>query len=323
MSLKITFRRLELPTRPLEEKEYDVVVIGGGPAGVAAAIYAARYMLDAILVTKEKGGQLNKIGYVENYPGILKIMGPELIDRLYEHLAKYKVPVVLDEVIDVKCEENKFNVITASDRVFKTKTVILALGVVKRKLGVPGEEEFLGRGVSYCAPCDAPLFKDKVVAVVGGGDSAVSASLLLAEYARKVYVIHRRSRFRAQPYYIRQMELNPKIEFIFNSNVAEIGGTKTVEWVKIKETGRKIFVNGVFIEIGANPPAEFFRKIGVETDGKGYVKVSKDQSTNIPGIFAAGDCTNAAGAFKQIVVAAAQGAIAADSAYRYIIKEFR
>lgn len=323
MSLKITFRRLELPTRGLEEKEYDVVVIGGGPAGVAAAIYAARYMLDAILVAKEKGGQLNKIGYVENYPGILKIMGPELIDRLYEHLAKYKVPVVLDEVVDVKRKENRFNVITVSNRVFKAKTVILALGVVKRKLGVPGEEEFLGRGVSYCAPCDAPLFKDKVVAVVGGGDSAASASLLLAEYTRKVYVIHRRSQFRAQPYYIRQMELNPKIEFIFNSNVAEIGGTKTVEWVKIKETGRKIFVNGVFIEIGANPPVEFFRKIGVEIDEKGYVKVNRDQSTNIPGIFAAGDCTNASGAFKQIVVAVAQGAIAADSAYRYIVKEFR
>lgn len=312
-----------MPTRGLEEKEYDVVVIGGGPAGVAAAIYAARYMLDAILVAKEKGGQLNKIGYVENYPGILKIMGPELIDRLYEHLAKYKVPVVLDEVVDVKRKENRFNVITVSNRVFKAKTVILALGVVKRKLGVPGEEEFLGRGVSYCAPCDAPLFKDKVVAVVGGGDSAASASLLLAEYTRKVYVIHRRSQFRAQPYYIRQMELNPKIEFIFNSNVAEIGGTKTVEWVKIKETGRKIFVNGVFIEIGANPPVEFFRKIGVEIDEKGYVKVNRDQSTNIPGIFAAGDCTNASGAFKQIVVAVAQGAIAADSAYRYIVKEFR
>ena len=322
-SLKISFKRLEVTEKP-KEKEYDVIIVGGGPAGVTAAIYSARYMLKTLVITKEKGGQLNKIGYIENYPGILRIMGPKFIDKLYSHLEYYKVPVIIDEVIDIKKRnDNKFNILTSLEEKFTSKTVILALGVVKRKLGVPGEEKFLGRGVSYCAPCDAPLFRDKVVAVIGGGDSAASAALLLTEYARKVYIVHRRDKLRAQPFYTRQLKECPKVEFILNSNVAEIGGTKTVEWIKIRETGEKIPVNGVFIEIGADPPRKFFEKIGVEVDEKGYAKVGRDQSTNIPGIFAAGDCTNAAGAFKQIVVAAAQGAIAADSAYRYIIEKFK
>ncbi|RLG70694.1 MAG: thioredoxin reductase [Thermoprotei archaeon] len=323
MSLRISFKGLGLVEKP-KEKEYDVVIVGGGPAGVTAAIYSARYMLKTLIITKEKGGQLNKVGYIENYPGIRRIIGPEFIDKLYRHLEYYKVPVIIDEVVDIKKRgDEMFDVLTSLGERFTSKTVILALGVMKRKLGVPGEEEFLGKGVSYCAPCDAPLFRDKMVAVIGGGDSAASAALLLAEYAKKVYVVYRRDRLRAQPFYIRQLKENPKVEFILNSNVAEIGGTKTVEWIKIRETGKKIPVNGVFIEIGADPPRKFFEKIGVEVNEKGYVKVGRDQSTNIPGIFAAGDCTNAAGAFKQIVVAAAQGAIAADSAYRYIVEKFK
>ena len=232
-SLKISFKRLEVTEKP-KEKEYDVIIVGGGPAGVTAAIYSARYMLKTLVITKEKGGQLNKIGYIENYPGILRIMGPKFIDKLYSHLEYYKVPVIIDEVIDIKKRnDNKFNILTSLEEKFTSKTVILALGVVKRKLGVPGEEKFLGRGVSYCAPCDAPLFRDKVVAVIGGGDSAASAALLLTEYARKVYIVHRRDKLRAQPFYIRQLKESPKVDFILNSNVAEIGGTKTVEWIKI------------------------------------------------------------------------------------------
>ena len=323
MGFKISFRRIEMFRKIETEKTYDVVIVGGGPAGVAAGIYAARYMLDTVLITKEKGGQMDEAGYVENYPGFKRILGPDLVDKFYDHLSEYKVPVVLDEVTNIiRGNNGLFIVETVSGKLFRTKTVILALGVIRRKLGVPGEEEFSGRGVSYCAPCDAPLYKKKVVAVVGGGDSAASAALLLADYAKKVYLIHRRDKLRAQPFYVKKLATHPKIQLILNSNVAEIGGTKTVEWVRIRETGEKIRVDGVFIEIGSDPPKELFRKIGIETDEKGYAIVGSDQSTNIPGIFAAGDCTVACNMFKQIITAAAQGAVAADSAYRYIVEKF-
>ncbi len=322
MAFKISFRRMEL-TKSIETKKiYDVIIVGGGPAGIAAGIYAARYMLSTIIITKDKGGQMSEAGYVENYPGIKSILGPNLVDKFYDHLGEYRVPVILDEVLDVKKNESLFNVLTSSGKNFKSKTVILALGVIRKKLGVPGEEEFSGRGVSYCAPCDAPLYKDKIVAVIGGGNSAASAALLLADYAKKVYLVHRREKLKAQPFYVRKLTTHPKIQLILKSNVAEIGGTKTVEWIKIKETGEKIRVNGVFIEIGSDPPKEFFKKIGIEVNEKGYVKVGPDQSTNIPGLFAAGDCTTACNMFKQIITAAAQGAVAADSAYRYILEKF-
>ena len=323
MALKISFRRIEMFKNIETGKIYDVIIVGGGPAGVTAGIYAARYALNAVLITKDKGGQMGEAGYVENYPGFKRILGPDLADKFYDHLSEYKVPIILDEVVNIKrTNGNLFVVETALGNQFKTKTVILALGVIRRKLGVPGEKEFSGKGVSYCAPCDAPLYKGKVVAVVGGGDSAASAALLLADYARKVYLVHRRDRLRAQPFYVRKLTIHPKIQFVLNSNVEEIGGTKTVEWIKIKETGEKIHVDGVFIEIGSDPPKEFFKRIGVETDEKGYVIVESDQSTSIPGIFAAGDCTTACNMFKQIITAAAQGAIAADSAYKYVIEKF-
>ncbi len=323
MALKISFRRIEMFKKIETGKIYDVIIVGGGPAGVVAGIYAARYALDTVLITKDKGGQMSEAGYVENYPGFKRILGPDLVNKFYDHLSEYKVPVVLDEVVNInRSSSDLFVVETASGNQFKTKTVILALGVIRRKLGVPGEKEFSGRGVSYCAPCDAPLYKGKVVAVVGGGDSATSAALLLADYVKKVYLIHRRNRLRAQPFYVRKLTMHPKIQLVLNSNVEEIGGTKTVEWVKIKETGEKIRVDGVFIEIGSDPPKEFFKKIGVETDKEGYVIVGPDQSTNIPGIFAAGDCTTACNRFKQILTAAAQGAVAADSAYKYVIEKF-
>lgn len=324
MSFKISFRKLGIPRKIDLEKTYDIIIVGGGPAGVTAGIYTARYMLSALLITKEKGGQMSESGYIENYPGITKIFGPDLVGKFYDHLAYYNVPIILDEVISVKKNVNEiFSVTTSSGRTFKSKTVILAMGVVRRKLGIPGEKEFAGRGVSYCAPCDAPLFKGKVVAVVGGGNSAANAALLLAEYANKVYLIHRRDKLRAQPFYVEQLYAQHKIEIILKSNVAEIGGDSVVRWIKIRESRQKIPVDGVFIEIGSDPPKEFFKKIGVEIDKDGYVKVNSDQSTNIPGLFAAGDCTTACNKFKQIVTAAAEGAIAADAAYKYILTKFQ
>ena len=306
-------------------KNYDVIVVGGGPAGLTAALYATRYMLSVVVVTEKIGGQMAEAGWIENYPGILRIVGPELARRFEEHVRKYNVPIVLDRVIDITRDNESFVVKIASGIELRGYTVILALGVKKRRLGVPGELEFTGRGVSYCAPCDAPLFRDKRVAVVGGGDSAASAALLLAEYADKVYVVHRRDQLRAQPLYRKLLSENPRIEILYNRVVRRIEGDKVVRKIilenRVNGQTEELNVDGVFIEIGAEPPTDFAKKLGLEVDDRGYIKVRDDMSTNIPGIFAAGDCTNALGGVKQIVVAAAMGAVAATSAYKYLLEK--
>ncbi len=314
--------------RKLEEaakKTYDTIIVGGGPAGLTAAIYAARYMLDTVIITEEIGGQIGEAGWVENYPGFPRILGSELVKRFVDHVKRYKVPIILDSVVDVKKEGDVFLVKTRRGVTYRGYTVILAVGVRRRRLNVPGEAELRGKGVSYCAPCDAPLYRDRVVAVVGGGDSAASAALLLAEYASRVYMIHRRDRLRVQPIYEKLLRENPKIEVIYNKLVTRIIGRDKVEAVELRDrvTGETslLRVDGVFVEIGSDPPRELAERIGLETDEEGYIKVGPDQSTNIPGIFAAGDCTNAMNKYRQVITAAAQGAVAADSAYNYLVKK--
>ncbi len=322
MGFRMHLKSRKALRREAEAGVYDVVIVGSGPAGLTAAIYAARFVMKAMVIAGKIGGQVSDSGYVENYPGILRIPGPELVNRMLRHVQHYGVPVRMGWVTDVRRRGEIFEVYTSEGVVFRTRTVILALGVEKRKLGVPGEKEYSGRGVSYCAPCDAPMFKDKVVAVVGGGDSAASAALLLADYASKVYVIHRRDRLRAQPIYHKLLSENPKVEILWNKVVVRLEGDKLLRRALLRDTKSgdtmTLELDGIFVEIGADPPREFFEKIGVETDERGYVKVGPDQSTSIPGIFAAGDCTNACNGFKQIITAAAQGAVAADAAYRYV-----
>jgi thioredoxin reductase (NADPH) len=311
----------------LTRKVYDVVIIGGGPAGMSAAIYAARYGLDTIIITEEVGGQVAKAGWVENYLGYTRIMGPDLVSKFEEHVKYYNVPIVIDSVENVELNGDLFRVYTVNGDEYTGRAVIIAVGEKKRKLNVPGEDKFNGRGVSYCAPCDAPLFKDKVVAVVGGGDSAASAALLLTEYARKVYLIHRRNQLRAQKYYQDLLLRNPKIEIIWNTVVKELQGDKVLrkailQRVDTNETF-ELQIDGLFVEIGAEPPVELFRRIGLELSQDGYIRVNHLMETSVPGIFAAGDCIDLTPRdFRQIIVAAGQGALAAYSAYNYIIRKF-
>ena len=317
--------RLALPRKPGSGEKFDVVIVGAGPAGMSAAIYAARFGLKTIVIGEEVGGALAEAGEVDDYPGVMSIQGPDLARKFEEHVRKYAVPIVRGKVTAiVKRAEGSFEVTLGDRTVYYSRAVILAVGSKRKKLGVPGENEFRGRGVTYCAPCDAPLFKDKVTAVVGGGNAALQAALLLTVYSPKVYLIHRREEFRAFPVYVKLVNSHPRIELVLNSVVKRIGGEKGVKWIEVEnlKTGetKRIEVNGVVIEVGSEPPKEFFRSIGLETDEKGYVIVGPGQETSVKGIFAAGDCTGGPHKkkFDQIVTAAAEGAVAALSAYEYI-----
>lgn len=328
-AFKISVTKMDFGvSEELTGKVYDTVIIGGGPAGMSAAIYAARYGMSTIIITEEIGGQVAKAGWVENYLGYTRIMGPDLVSKFEEHVKYYNVPIVIDSVENVERDGDLFKVYTLNGDEYTARTVILTVGEKKRKLNVPGEDTYNGRGVSYCAPCDAPLFKGKVVAVVGGGDSAASAALLLTEYASKVYIIHRRNQLRAQKYYQDLLLKNPKIEIIWNTVVKELQGDKLLRKAILQRVDTKeVFefpLDGLFVEIGAEPPVDLFKRIGLELSQDGYIKVNHLMETSIPGIYAAGgDCVDLTPRdFRQIVVAAGQGALAAYSAYNYIIRKY-
>jgi len=301
---------------------FDLIIIGLGPAAYSAALYAARYMLKTLVIGETPGGQLTEAGEVDDYLGLIGINAQDMIKVFNKHIEKYNVPVILDHVESIKKDGDEFVVKAKRKGEFKAKSVILAIGVKRRKLNVPGEAEFTGRGVSYCSICDAPLFKNKVVAVIGGGDSALEGAEILSRYATKVYLIHRRDEFRGQPIYLENIKAKPNVEIILNTVVTEIKGDKLVKSILTKnvKTGetKELNVNGVFVEIGFEPPTDFARANGLETDAMGYIKVDEWMRTNIQGVFAAGDCTGMWLGFRQVITSAAQGAVAAHSAFRYL-----
>ncbi len=287
---------------------YDVIIIGGGPAGVAAAIYSQRYKLKTLLITKNTGGMVLDSHLIENYPGFTKISGVELSKKFEEQIKQLNIEKIEAEIIDI---DNNLTLTDKNNNKYETKNIILALGTEKRKLNVQGEEKFLGKGVSYCYTCDAPFFKDKTVAIVGGSDSAAKAALLLADYAKKVYIIYRKENLRCEPHYLEKIK-NKNIEILNNTEIKEIKGTDFVESVTL--TNSKLKLDGVFIEIGTIPATNLAKKLNIELDENNYIKVNNKQETNIKGVYAAGDITNQL--LKQIITAAAQGAIAANSIFQ-------
>ena len=317
--------RLGMPTTP-PIQEYDVIVVGAGAAGLTAALYLARYRLNVLVIAEVIGGTMIEASVIDDYPGLPEISGSDLANKFIEHVKKYKVPIIRDYVVNVIKHGEKFMVQTRSGTEYYSKAVILAIGLKRRKLGVPGESKFLGRGVSYCVTCDIPLFKDKRIAIVGGGNAALTGALHASQIASKVYLIHRRSEFRALPIYVELIKKNPKIELVLNAIVKEIGGRDRVEYVLIEKKDEKklmkLPVDGIFIEIGFEPPTQFLKKIGLETDETGRAIVKPGQRTSIDGLFIAGDC--AGGPYKyrleQVITAAAEGAIAADAVFKYLMK---
>lgn len=300
---------------------YDLIIIGSGPAGLSASIYASRYKLNHLLLGATIGGQINEIRQLENWPGDISVSGFDLLSRFVSHAKSLGVSPQNESVVTVKKnEENIFEVVTAKNT-HKSRSVIMAMGTEYRKMNIPGEKEFTGKGVSYCATCDAMFFRDKIVSVIGGGNSAVTAALGLSDFASKVYLIYRGDRFPAEPIWLEKLVANSKIEPIKNTNVIEIKGEKKVEKIILdKAYNDKTYLetDGVFVEIGSDPGVELARQLGVEIDEQGFIMVNEDMSTNVLGVFAAGDITTGSSKFRQIITAASEGAVAANGVYKML-----
>ena len=298
---------------------HDVIIIGGGFAGLSAAIYTVRFNLETLVVAKNMGGVITESYLVENYPGFKSISGIELMDKFIEQAKYLGAELKETEVKKIKKEGRKF-VVETSDGKFESKAILLAMGSVKRDLNVPGIQEFRGKGVSYCATCDAAFFKDKIAGVVGGGNSAAEAAILLAKHAKKVYLLYRGDDLhRVEPVMVNQIKKEKKIEVVFNVNVKKVKGDKVMGSV-VLDNGKELKVDGLFIEIGADPASGMAKQLGVKLDAKGHIITDAAQRTNIPMVYAAGDITTGSNMFEQGVCAASEGAIAADSIFKDLRK---
>ncbi len=292
----------------------DVLIIGSGCAGLGAAVYTRRFEMSTLVIGDLEGGTITQTHLVENYPGFKSLSGLALAKELLDHAKSLGAEFKTTTVEKIEKTDNGFK-ITAGKEIYEAKSVILATGTDHRKLDVPGEKEFTNKGVSYCATCDAPFFKDKTVALVGGSDSAVKESLIAAEHAAKVYIIYRKDKFRAEPINIRRMEAKDNIEPVFNTNITEIYGEGVVKGVKL-DTGKNLELEGVFIEVGRLPRNDLAKQLNLELAENGEIKTDRLARTNVPGVFAAGDVTNIE--WKQAITGVAEGAHAANQAFEYV-----
>ena len=302
-------------------KIYDFLIIGSGIAGYAAAIYATRFNLKTIIIGKSSGGMIAQTHIVENYPGFISLSGMALAEKLRAHAAAYNVTINSDEVVVIKKIGKLFSIKTAKEKTYYAKTILFATGTRWKKLNVPGEKEFTNKGVSYCATCDGPLFKNKIVGVVGGSDSAAKESLLLSEYAKKVYIIYRGQKIRAEPINIDRLKRAKNIEIITNTNVTSIQGKQFVERIKLDKAylnKNELNLNGLFIEIGHVPESSLAKQLCVKLNKNSEIKTDRYSKTNVDGIYAAGDVTDTL--YKQAILSASAGVTAAHSAYEYLKK---
>ena len=301
---------------------YDLAILGGGPAGITAAIYASRARLNTIWIDKNfaPGGQITATYEVDNYPGMPGISGLELAEKLKEHVTGFGVEIARGKVKGISLD-GEWKIVHTKKADYRGKAVILAAGAVHRKLEVPGEEELAGMGVSYCATCDGAFFKDKTVAVVGGGDVAVEDAIFLARGCKQVYLIHRRDQLRAAQVLQDALKDFHNITCIWDTTVEKIGGEQQVQWITLKQTKTaekyQLDVDGVFIAVGTVPDTGFVKEL-VDLDEHGYIKAGEDGRTGVSGIYAAGDIRTKE--LRQIITAAADGANCVNSAQQDLYK---
>lgn len=301
------------------EKIYDLIIVGAGPAGMTASIYASRANMSVLMLEKKyPGGQMQSTGEIENYTGYEEISGPELSEKMFEHAKKFGTEFAFGKITDISLEDN-IKVLTAGDIKYKAKSVIIATGTEAKLLGIKGEVEFASKGVSYCAVCDGAFYRNRDVVVIGGGDSAVEEAIYLSNIVNSVTIVHRRDELRAQKILQDRAFKKENIKFVWDSVPVEIKGERKVTAVSIKnvktEEISELKADGVFIYIGMNPQTADFTSLDI-LDEYGYIPTDEHLTTKIPGIFVAGDVRQKE--IRQVVTAAADGAIAAQSAYKYV-----
>lgn len=311
------------------ETIYDVIIIGGGPAGLSAGLYAARGKMNTLILEKERaGGQIVGTDEVANYPGsMVDAKGPTLTARMLEQSQEFGAKFEKDTIKEIKIEE-EIKILLGEKATYKAKSIIIASGANPRSIDVPGEKEFTGKGVSYCSTCDADFFTDLEIFVIGGGDTAVEEAIFLTKFARKVTIVHRRDELRAAKSIQEKAFNNPKIEFMWDSTITEIRGEGIVQGATFKNlktneiteytASEEDMIMGIFVFIGYIPTTEIYKDI-IDMDESGYIITDEDMRTNIPGVFAAGDCR--VKSLRQVITAASDGAIAAIQAEKYIENE--
>lgn len=298
---------------------YDLIIIGSGAAGLAAGLYAGRYKMKTLLIGSPFGGETAKAGTVWNYPGARGVDGYDLMRTMESQVKDVGVEIMEGKVIKALEEGHCFKVYVGGEE-YVSKTLVLTNGAERRRLGLPNERELANKGVHYCVTCDGPVYGGKVVAMVGGGDASVKGVNLVSQYAKKVYLIVRGKELRAEPINADEMKkLGSKVEILYETSVTEIVGKDKLEKVILSKPWKgsnELPLDGLFVEIGAEPDKEFSDSLGLKTDERGYIIVDSNMKTSVDGVFAAGDAVNFFGSFKQIVTAAAMGALAATSAYQ-------
>lgn len=304
-----------------QDKIYDVIVIGSGPGGMTAALYASRSNLSTLLIERGvPGGQLINTAEIENYAGFKSIKGPELANNMYEGATQFGAEYTFGDVREV-IDGKEYKEVVTSNKVFKARAIVIATGAEHKKIGIPGEEQLNGRGVSYCAVCDGAFFRDRPLVVIGGGDSAVEEGTYLTQFASEVTIIHRRDELRAQKILQDRAFSNDKVNFIWNTVVEEIQGENNVQSLRLRnvETNEvsEFSADGVFIYIGLIPNTKAFESLGI-TDEEGWIVTDTQMETSVPGIFAVGDVRDTV--LRQVATAVGDGSIAGDAAFKYIEK---
>lgn len=300
---------------------YDLAIIGTGPAGLSASIYASRYRLSNIVFGKQIGGTIADAHKVCNYPGLNNLTGLELGTRMYEQAKENGAETSSQSILSISKENDYFKLETDSQNEYIAKTVILATGTKRNKLAIPNEEKFLGKGVSYCATCDAMFYKEKNVGVVGGSNAATMAATMLSDIAKQVYIIYRGSELRGEPAWVDEVTKKKNVDILFKTLVVGLEGEGKLERVKLNQKyndSEYLDIDGLFIEIGSEPNVDLPIKMGLDLDEKQYIKVDGKQATSTKGIWAAGDCTTNSNKLQQVVTAVGEGGVAANSVFCYL-----
>lgn len=302
-----------------QTKTWDISVVGAGPAGLSASIYTSRYNLDTLVLGPNQGGLITEAHEVCNFPGSPNIEGNKLGEKIASHAEKEGAQLKQEKVLELKKEDNNFELSTNLGENYNSKALLFATGSKRRELNLDREKELRGSGVSYCATCDGRFFEDDVVAVVGGANAAATAALYLADLAKKVYLIYRRDELRCVPTWKKEVKNNDNIEVIYNTNVVSLKGEDKLEAVELDneyQNSSNLALDGLFIEIGSVPRTKLAQDIGVEVDEKNHIKIDEAGKTNLDRVWAAGDLTTGSNQFKQVITAAAEGAIAANDIYQ-------